>query len=46
MTQSLAACLLTVRSKLLNDGMAVTFIMNQIKEDKDTHFLCNALDVW
>ncbi len=25
--------------------MAWTFIMNPINEDKDTHFLCNALDL-
>jgi len=34
-----------MKSKLLNDGMALTFIMNQIKKDKETHFLCNVLDL-
>jgi hypothetical protein len=46
MTYSLVACLLTTRFKLLNDGMALTFIMNHFKEDNDTHFLCNALDLF
>jgi hypothetical protein len=41
----LVACLLTMRSKFFNDGMGLTFIMNLIKEDKDTYFLCNVLDL-
>jgi len=41
----LAVRLLTMRFKLLNDGMALIFIMNRIKEDDETHVLCNALDL-
>jgi hypothetical protein len=35
-------CLFT-DSEVLNDGMALTFIMNWIKKDKYTHFVCNVL---
>jgi hypothetical protein len=45
MTQSLVTCLLIMKFKILNDGMALIFIMNRIKEDKNRHFLCNVLDL-
>jgi hypothetical protein len=34
-----------MRFEVVNDGKALTFIMNRIKKGKDTHFLCKALSL-